>query len=169
MLFRKLLPLLVFGLKLHDLIARCGAAVMEFGVQSMSQGQERSLDVLLRTLESQATDLEAEAANSDDGQFYVAACRTLPVQTVFALMLASACLLRVLKGSVLSGLDVQRAKTSFFGAINLSRQMSVEQNNPAAKMATMFSQLWNSTTAFANLMAANILLVESAADSLQVS
>lgn len=64
-LFRKLSPNLVLFVKAHDLITRCSTAMTEFGVRVMSREQEKSLDVLLRSLESQVSGLETETASGD--------------------------------------------------------------------------------------------------------
>ena len=73
---------------------------------------------------------------------------TLPTQMLFGLMLASTSLLRILKGPAVDGLDVEKAKASFFTAINLSRQMSVDQHDAAAMLVTILSELYNSTRVF---------------------
>ncbi|KAK1142752.1 hypothetical protein N8T08_007384 [Aspergillus melleus] len=73
---------------------------------------------------------------------------TVPTQMLFGLMLASTSLLRILKGPAVDGLDIEKAKTSFFAAIKLSRQISVDQHDAAAMLATIMNQLWNSTRAF---------------------
>lgn len=43
--------------------------MMEFGVRVMSREQERTLDVLLRSLESQVSGLEAEANSGNAPTF----------------------------------------------------------------------------------------------------
>lgn len=73
---------------------------------------------------------------------------TIPTEMLFGLILASTSLLRILKGPIVHGLDTEKAKTSFFTAINLSRQMSVDQHDAAALLATILNQLWNSTRVF---------------------
>lgn len=60
-MFNKISPALVLHVKTHDLITRCSTSMTEFGVRVMSREQERTLDVLLRSLESQVSGLEAEA------------------------------------------------------------------------------------------------------------
>ncbi|GLA38218.1 hypothetical protein AnigIFM63309_005224 [Aspergillus niger] len=73
---------------------------------------------------------------------------TSPIQMNYALLLASSALLRVLKGSQWATMDVEKAKTSYFTAINLAKQMSVYNFDIAAKTVMVLSQLWNSTKAF---------------------
>lgn len=73
---------------------------------------------------------------------------TAPLELYFALLLASVALLRILKGPSLPGLDLERARSRFFIAINLLKQMSVQNNDAAAKTVIVLNQLWNSTRAF---------------------
>ncbi|GAA91578.1 C6 transcription factor [Aspergillus luchuensis] len=73
---------------------------------------------------------------------------TSPIQMNYALLLASSALLRVLKGPHWATMDVDKAKSSYFTAINLAKQMSVENFDIAAKTVMVLSQLWNSTKAF---------------------
>lgn len=71
-----------------------------------------------------------------------------PVQFGFGLLLASVALLRILKSSTSQTLDTGRARESFFTAINLAKQMSVESTDMAAKTVTVLNALWNSSKAF---------------------
>ncbi|GKZ24266.1 hypothetical protein AbraIFM66951_002276 [Aspergillus brasiliensis] len=73
---------------------------------------------------------------------------TSPTQMNYALLLASSALLRVLKGPQWATMDVDKAKSSYFTAINLAKQMSVDNFDIAAKTAMVLSQLWNSTKVF---------------------
>ncbi|GLA64918.1 hypothetical protein AtubIFM56815_008065 [Aspergillus tubingensis] len=73
---------------------------------------------------------------------------TSPIQMNYALLLASSALLRVLKGPHWATMDVDKAKSSYFTAINLAKQMSVHNFDIAAKTVMVLSQLWNSTKAF---------------------
>ncbi|KAE8311773.1 hypothetical protein BDV41DRAFT_565524 [Aspergillus transmontanensis] len=73
---------------------------------------------------------------------------TTPLELYFALLLASVALLRILKGPSLPGLDIERARSCFFIAINLLKQMSVQNNDAAAKTVIVLNQLWNSIRAF---------------------
>ncbi|PYH93964.1 C6 zinc finger domain protein [Aspergillus ellipticus CBS 707.79] len=98
------------------------------------------------------------------GQLLITACKTVeciqnmgqtivnlaaaPVQLNYALLLASAALLRILKGPQWSTMDVDKAKSAFFGSINLARQMTVDTYDIAAKTAIVMNQLWNSMRAF---------------------
>lgn len=72
-----------------------------------------------------------------------------PIQVGFGLLLASMSLLRILKSKVaIAGLDTNRARASFFMAINLAKQMSTDRTDTAAKTITVLNQLWNSSKAF---------------------
>ncbi|CAG8292762.1 unnamed protein product [Penicillium salamii] len=72
-----------------------------------------------------------------------------PVQVGFGLLLASMTLLRILKSNIDAiGLDLNRARASFFTAINLAKQMSTDRTDTAAKTITVLNQLWNSSKAF---------------------
>ncbi|PYH43903.1 Zn(II)2Cys6 transcription factor [Aspergillus saccharolyticus JOP 1030-1] len=71
---QKIAPSLALELKCLGLIARCSAAVLEFGIRTMSAEQERSFDILLRTFESQATELEAHV-NSANDRLHTTTCR----------------------------------------------------------------------------------------------
>ncbi|KAJ5321950.1 uncharacterized protein N7506_011080 [Penicillium brevicompactum] len=72
-----------------------------------------------------------------------------PVQVGFGLLLASMSLLRILKSkAAVAGLDANRARVSFFMAINLAKQMSTDRTDTAAKTITVLNQLWNSSKAF---------------------
>ncbi|GFF28779.1 Regulatory protein LEU3 [Aspergillus lentulus] len=191
-LFQRIAPGLVLKLKCLDLVTRCSAAVVENGVRNLSLEQERSLDIILRTYESQITDLETQFTSAVD-RFHVALCRlsiqvfhfyktgtlastgalprllaaacrvidfvqslgqtpgrlvTIPVQINFGLLLASVSLLRILKLYTSCDLDLERARASFFSGINLAKEMSVQQNDSAAKAVFILNQLWNSTKAY---------------------
>ncbi|KAF4220658.1 hypothetical protein CNMCM8980_001613 [Aspergillus fumigatiaffinis] len=191
-LFQRIAPGLVLKLKCLDLVTRCSAAVVENGVRNLSLEQERSLDIILRTYESQITDLETQFTSAVD-RFHVALCRlsiqvfhfyktgtlpstgalprilaaacrvidfvqslgqtpgrlvTTPVQINFGLLLASVSLLRILKLYTSCDLDLERARASFFSGINLAKEMSVQQNDSAAKAVFILNQLWNSTKAY---------------------
>jgi hypothetical protein len=61
-LFDNIASSLVLKLRCQELMARCSQAVQENGVRNMSVDQERSLDILLRTYESQVDELELQAA-----------------------------------------------------------------------------------------------------------
>ncbi|KAH1280783.1 hypothetical protein KXX33_001172 [Aspergillus fumigatus] len=191
-LFQRIAPGLVLKLKCLDLVTRCSAAVVENGVRNLSLEQERSLDIILRTYESQITDLETQFTSAVD-RFHVALCRlsiqafhfyktetlpltgalprllaaacrvidfvqslgqtpgrlvTTPVQINFGLLLASVSLLRILKLYTSCDLDLERARASFFAGINLAKEMSVQQNDSAAKAVFILNHLWNSTKAY---------------------
>lgn len=208
-MFQRIAPGLVLKLKCLDLVTRCSAAVVENGVRNLSLEQERSLDIILRTYESQITDLETQFTSgmsllnysrmrSADtltavDRFHVALCRlsiqafhfyktetlpltgalprllaaacrvidfvqslgqtpgrlvTTPVQINFGLLLASVSLLRILKLYTSCDLDLERARASFFAGINLAKEMSVQQNDSAAKAVFILNHLWNSTKAY---------------------
>lgn len=73
----------------------------------------------------------------------------VPVQVSFAMLLASVTILRILKSTTFSReLDVERAKSSFFTAINLAKQMTIDSSDMASKSVIILNQLWNSTKAF---------------------
>lgn len=61
LLFDKVASSLVLKLRCQELMARCSQAVQENGVRTMSVDQERALDILLRTYESQVDELELQA------------------------------------------------------------------------------------------------------------
>ncbi|KAE8384365.1 hypothetical protein BDV23DRAFT_177121 [Aspergillus alliaceus] len=208
-LIQKLTPSLVLERKCQELVARCSAAVLEVGVRTMSLEQERALDIVLRTFETQVTDLEAGTCLSNtslpqgearDAHFHLAydrfqtktcclsiqilhffktqtlystnclgrvlntACSAVecvqdlnreaislaatPLEVYFGMLLASVTLLRIHKGAPMPGLDLEKARSRFFAAINLLKQMSVQNNDGAAKTVLVLNQLWNSTRAF---------------------
>ncbi|KAJ5698831.1 hypothetical protein N7462_000836 [Penicillium macrosclerotiorum] len=72
-----------------------------------------------------------------------------PIHIGFALLLASTSLLRILKSNAASqGLETERARTSFFTAINLAKLMSIDSADMAAKTVIVLNSLWNSSKAF---------------------
>lgn len=72
-----------------------------------------------------------------------------PVQMGFGLLLASTSLLRILKSTTAShGLEIGRARSSLFTAINLAKQMSVDSADLSAKTVTVLNAIWNSNRAF---------------------
>lgn len=72
-----------------------------------------------------------------------------PVHIIFALLLASTSLLRILKSTVASqGLETTRARSSLFTAINLAKQISTDSADVAAKTVMVLSSIWNSNKAF---------------------
>lgn len=72
-----------------------------------------------------------------------------PVQVSFGMLLASVILLRILKSTTFSrDLDVERAKSSFFIAINSAKRMTIDSSDMASKSVIILNQLWNSTKAF---------------------
>lgn len=71
-----------------------------------------------------------------------------PFHVYSGVLLSSCCILRILKGSTSQGVDVDRARNSFFTSINLGKQMTVGSNDMAAKMVLVLNQLWNSSKAF---------------------
>ncbi|RHZ63781.1 fungal specific transcription factor domain-containing protein [Aspergillus thermomutatus] len=191
-LFQRIAPGLVCKLKCLDLVTRCSAVVVENGVRTMNLEQERSLDIILRTYESQIADLEAQFTSAVD-RFHVALCRlhiqvlhfhkietlsstgclprilaaacrvvdfvqslaqtpgrlvTTPIQINFGLILASVTLLRILKISASHDLDLERARASFFAGINFAKEMSVQQNDSAAKAVFIVNELWNNPKAY---------------------
>ncbi|RAK79163.1 Zn(II)2Cys6 transcription factor [Aspergillus fijiensis CBS 313.89] len=191
-LSQKIAPSLALELRCLELIARCSAAVLEFGVRTMLPEQEKSFDILLRTFERQATELEA-LANSANDRFHTTmcrlcvqmfhlfknqtiytsgcltrlattACRTIdciqelgqnmanlasaPMQMTYGLLLPASALLRILKCSNDTDLDIARGKKALFSAINMARHMSVDVHDTASKIAIVMNQLWNSSKVF---------------------
>lgn len=72
-----------------------------------------------------------------------------PIQIGFGLLLASTALLRILKSNAASqGLETSRARASLFTAINLAKQMSIDNADLAAKTVTVLNCVWNSHKAF---------------------
>lgn len=59
----KIAPWLALKLRCQGIVGRCSEAVAENGIQAMSMDQERALDILLRTYESQMDDLELQAVS----------------------------------------------------------------------------------------------------------
>jgi hypothetical protein len=57
----KIAPWLALKLRCQGIVGRCSEAVIENGIQVMSMDQERALDILLRTYESQIDDIELQA------------------------------------------------------------------------------------------------------------
>ncbi|KAE8354198.1 hypothetical protein BDV28DRAFT_91185 [Aspergillus coremiiformis] len=73
---------------------------------------------------------------------------TTPSEVYSGMLFASVALLRIHKGAPMPGLDLERARSCFFTAINLLKHMSVQNNDAAAKTVIVLNQLWNSTKAF---------------------
>ncbi|PYI18069.1 C6 zinc finger domain protein [Aspergillus violaceofuscus CBS 115571] len=191
-LSQKIAPSLALELRCLELIARCSAAVLEFGVRTMLAEQEKSFDILLRTFERQATELEA-LANSANDRFHTTmcrlcvqmfhlfknqtiytsdcltrlattACRTIdcileigqsmanlasaPMQMTYGLLLPASALLRILKCSNDTDLDIARGRKALFSAINMAKRMSVDVHDTASKLAIVMNQLWNSSKVF---------------------
>ncbi|KAJ6122881.1 hypothetical protein N7512_005346, partial [Penicillium capsulatum] len=72
-----------------------------------------------------------------------------PVQMAFGLLLASTSLLRILKSNTAShGLEIGRARSSVFTAINLAKQMSVDSADLSSKTVIVLNGVWNSNKAF---------------------
>jgi hypothetical protein len=59
-LFDKIAPGLSLKLRCQELVTKCSEAVLENGVRAMTLDQERSLDILLRSYESQVDELELQ-------------------------------------------------------------------------------------------------------------
>lgn len=56
---------MVVKLRCLELIAKCSEAALENGLRTMSLDQERALDIILRTYESQVDDLELQAVTGN--------------------------------------------------------------------------------------------------------
>uniref|UniRef100_A0A093VB23 Regulatory protein LEU3 n=1 Tax=Talaromyces marneffei PM1 TaxID=1077442 RepID=A0A093VB23_TALMA len=65
-----------------------------------------------------------------------------------ALILASCVLLRLLKSSMSSKIDADKAKNALFAGINLMKYMILDAKDTASKCSIMLNQLWNSPKAF---------------------
>lgn len=62
-LFQRISPRLKFELKLQDVVTRCGIAVAQNGLRTMTAEQERSLDTLLNVFQAQITSVGLEYAS----------------------------------------------------------------------------------------------------------
>ncbi|EAW14386.1 Zn(II)2Cys6 transcription factor [Aspergillus clavatus NRRL 1] len=97
-LFQRIAPAIVLKVKCLDLITRCSAAVVENGVRAMTLDQERSLDIIIRTYESQIADLESQFTSADDklstalGRLSIQVFHFFKTQTISS----TGCLARVL-------------------------------------------------------------------------
>lgn len=60
-LFQKIPSSLRLQLKLHSIVARCCAALLEIGLRNLSEEKERTLDLLLRVFDGQIKEVEYEA------------------------------------------------------------------------------------------------------------
>ncbi|KAF2396638.1 Zn(II)2Cys6 transcription factor [Trichodelitschia bisporula] len=70
-----------------------------------------------------------------------------PFYFVFATILSTVVILRLLKSSVSSFLD-DNAKDTFFMGVNILKRLSIEHNDTASRMVLIMTQLWNSEKAF---------------------
>jgi hypothetical protein len=73
-----------------------------------------------------------------------------PFYFIFAVSLSSFVILRLLKGSTASYLDVENAKDTFFLGVNIMKRLSAESNDTPARLTMILTQLWNSERAFRN-------------------
>lgn len=71
-----------------------------------------------------------------------------PLHIVSAAGIAACLLLRILKTSVSGNMDIERAKSAIFLAINIMKQISAGGNETAGKFVLILNQLWNSSKAF---------------------
>ncbi|EED13666.1 C6 transcription factor (Leu3), putative [Talaromyces stipitatus ATCC 10500] len=71
-----------------------------------------------------------------------------PIFITNALVSASAILLRLLKSSMSSKIDAEKAKISFFAGISLLKHMVLDAKDLASKCAIALTQVWNSPKAF---------------------
>lgn len=71
-----------------------------------------------------------------------------PMFIINALILASSVLLRLLKSSMGSKIDGEKAKTALFAGLNLMKYMILDAKDIASKCSTALNQLWNSPKAF---------------------
>jgi len=79
------------------------------------------------------------------GEIVIAAA---PLYHVYGLMMSCQVLLRLVKTSFSRYIDVERAKTALFTGINLSKRMSVVNNDLLSRNAVYLTQLWNSNRVF---------------------
>jgi hypothetical protein len=73
-----------------------------------------------------------------------------PFFFIFSVSLSSFVILRLLKGSTSSYLDVENAKDTFFLGVNIMKRLSAESNDTPARLTMILTQLWNSERAFRN-------------------
>lgn len=71
-----------------------------------------------------------------------------PMFIINALILASSVLLRLLKSSISSKLDSEKAKNALFAGLNLMKYMVLDAKDIASKCSFALNQLWNSPKAF---------------------
>ena len=79
------------------------------------------------------------------GEITIAAA---PVYYLYGLLLSCQILVRLAKTSFSRYIDVERAKSAFFTGLNLSKRMSVVNNDIFSRHAAAATQLWNSNKAF---------------------
>lgn len=71
-----------------------------------------------------------------------------PMFIINALILASSVLLRLLKSSMSSKIDSEKAKNALFSGLNLMKYMILDAKDIASKCSNALNQLWNSAKAF---------------------
>jgi hypothetical protein len=72
----------------------------------------------------------------------------LPCFITTGVLLSSACLLRLLKTSLIRDLDEERARSYFFQSITLMKRLSIDTDDSAGMCAALMNQLWNSAKVF---------------------
>lgn len=71
-----------------------------------------------------------------------------PSHVVYAVMLASFSILRILKYPGVKGVDVDEATSRLFFVINLAKKLTLHNNDVFGKTSLFLTQLWNSPKAF---------------------
>lgn len=64
-LMRSISPSLRLQLNLQSIVARCCKALLEIGLQNMSEDSERAMDVLLGVFVAQIKDIEHESTSGE--------------------------------------------------------------------------------------------------------
>jgi hypothetical protein len=73
---------------------------------------------------------------------------SMPTFLTHSVILASACLLRLLKSSLSQNIDCEKARSYFFTTLTMLKRLSIDGDDAPAKCAALINQLWNSSKAF---------------------
>ncbi|KAF2103010.1 hypothetical protein NA57DRAFT_71993 [Rhizodiscina lignyota] len=191
-LIQSLSPSLKLQLDFQNIVCRACKALLENGLQIMSNDQERAMSVLLGVFIAQIKDLEYLAVNAMDQLFMHVSYMNLlvfyfyksnwtsdaeavtqlflrsnmllehvdrmdkdsqvlgyaPYQVIAGTIIASYTLLRLLKTSASRFLEVERAKSSFFLSLNISKRLIVDNDDLPSRNLQLLTLLWNSEKAF---------------------
>jgi hypothetical protein len=101
-------------------------------------------DCFIRLVNTACSVIEHMKVLFDRPETYVAS----PMFTTNAMILACASLLRLLKSSMGSKVDVERAKSYLFSGIATLKYAILDPNDMAAKCSLAMNQVWNSSKAF---------------------